>query len=396
MHRYFLLNKKMSTKILNDKVLLVTNIPNPYRIPLFNELNSQFKERNIDFKVIFASTSESYRKWQLEMSDCQFNWEKLNSRSITISSSESIIYLYNGLVKLIKQENPNIVITIGFSFSTMILWMRSWFRKTKYIIWSGAIYNSHNPDSFLRRIQRKILIRRASAFIAYGKLAKDYLVSLGAPGNKTYIAINTVDTDYFGAETALKEIKCDNNPDPKILLFVGYFIERKRIDLLLHLVKNLLLKRKDFLLKLVGDGPDLSRMKELAITMGVEDAVVFDGYKQKNELPDYFAQSDCFLFPTEHDIWGLVLVEAMAAGIPCISSIKAGATNDIIINGFNGFALDFTDTTTVAEKVNYILDNPSAAKKLGQNAAAYITEHVNIQRSAIGFMDAVSCVSDSN
>lgn len=54
-------------------------------------------------------------------------------------------------------------------------------------------------------------------------------------------------------------------------------------------------------------------------------------------------QSHCFLFQTDFDIWDLVLVEAMSAGLPCISSIHAGATHDLIKDGVTGFAMNLSE-----------------------------------------------------
>ncbi len=75
-------------------------------------------------------------------------------------------------------------------------------------------------------------------------------------------------------------------------------------------------------------------------------------------------QLHCFRLQRDTNIWGLVLVEAMSAGLPCISSIYAGATHDLIKDGVTGFAMDFSETEEVVDKVNWILENPELSKKL--------------------------------
>ena len=100
-------------------------------------------------------------------------------------------------------------------------------------------------------------------------------------------------------------------------------------------------------------------------------------------------QSHCFLLQTDLDIWGLVLVEAMSAGLPCIASIHAGATNDLIKDGVTGFAMDFSETEEVVDKVNWILENPELSKEIGQNASRFIAENVSIEKSAAGFVKAI-------
>jgi glycosyltransferase involved in cell wall biosynthesis len=107
-------------------------------------------------------------------------------------------------------------------------------------------------------------------------------------------------------------------------------------------------------------------------TLGLTDCIRFHGFRQKDELPAFFAQSTCFLFQTDFDIWGLVLNEAMSAGLPCISSTNAGATSDLVIDGENGFVADFSKHEEVIEKIEMLLNNPDKARKMGEEAARFI------------------------
>lgn len=100
-------------------------------------------------------------------------------------------------------------------------------------------------------------------------------------------------------------------------------------------------------------------------------------------------QSHCFRPHRDTNIWGLGLVEAMSAGLLCIASIHAGATNDLIKDGVTGFAMDFSETEEVVDKVNWILENPELSKEIGQNASRFIAENVSIEKSAMGFVKTI-------
>jgi glycosyltransferase involved in cell wall biosynthesis len=139
----------------------------------------------------------------------------------------------------------------------------------------------------------------------------------------------------------------------------------------------------------VGDGADRVRLEEYVTENRLVDFVKFHGFKQKADIALFLAQSDCFLFQTDFDIWGLVLVEAMSAGLPCIASIHAGATHDLIKDGVTGFAMDFSKTEEVVDKINWILENPELSKEIGQNASCFIDENVNIEKAAAGFAKAI-------
>lgn len=380
---------KMSTVVNDNKIILIINIPTPYRIPLFNELNSKLQIKGLKLKVIFGAMGYSRRKWAVDMSECKFEYEVLSSKNIRSSDPEKVSFTYLGLSRVIRKENPSVVVTAGFSIATMKLWLHSWFKRTGYIIWSGAIRRKDKSDSFVRRLQRKILIRRAVGFIAYGTRAKEYLVSLGAQRDKVEIGINTVDTEFYRGEYRRLRENLIPSDSQKHLLYVGHLCPRKNVLRVLRVINHLAKLRSDVILDIVGDGEDRTRLEKYVIDNQMTDFVKFHGFKQKADVALFLAQSDCFLFQTDFDIWGLVLVEAMSAGLPCIASIHAGATNDLIKEGVTGFAMDFSETEEVVDKVNWILENPELSKAIGQNASRFIAENVSIEKSAEGFVRAI-------
>jgi len=373
-----------------NRILLVTNIPTPYRIPLFNELKEQLERKGLGLKVVFGALGYARRKWAVDMSQCKFEYEALPSKNLCYSDSEKSSFTYSGLYRVISQENPSVIITNAFSIATTKIWLRSWFKKTDYIIWSGAIRRKDKSDSFVRRIQRKVLIRRAVGFIAYGTRAKEYLVSLGAKRDKVKIGINTVDAQFYRGECRRLRENLIPSDGQKHLLYVGHLCPRKNVLRVLKVINHLAKLRSDVILDILGDGADRVRLEEYVTENRLIDFVKFHGFKQKADVSLFLAQSDCFLFQTDFDIWGLVLVEAMSAGLPCIASIHAGATNDLIKDGVTGFAMDFSETEKVAERINGILENPELSKEIGQNASRFIAENVSIEKSAAGFVRGIT------
>jgi glycosyltransferase involved in cell wall biosynthesis len=372
------------------KIMIVTNIPNPYRIPLFNELNVQLKQKGIKLKVVFGAREHSRRKFQLDIEEFRFDYTILKPSPWNIFFTGKTLFTYSGLLKLTRQEQPDQIIIIGFSPGTIKLWLRSFRDKAPIVIWSGTIPTSKH--SFLRRMQRKSIMKRVSGYIAYGSKAKEYLVSMGADPGKVHIAINTVDTTFFSSKTSQLRQDLQEKGDKKHLTYIGYLIPRKNVSRVLEVVKLLVETRKDFILDLIGDGSDKEKLEKFVEDNGMSSFVKFHGFKQKHELPYFLARSHCFLFQTDFDIWGLVLNEAMAAGIPCISSIHAGASHDLIIEGETGFAMDFADTVRVAERLNWILDHPDKARQIGDNASKFILENASLEKSVEGFIKVIETI----
>ena len=379
------------------QVLLVTNIPTPYRIPLFNEIARQLAGQGIQLQVLFGNYGYPLRQWEIDMEACRFPYEVIGSRPIEIrGDAEKTMFSYGGLFTCLRQKAPDLVVVAGFSAATLQVWAYSYLRSVPYIIWTGSVSNPWNKHMqkraarpWLRTLQRKAFVRRASGFVAYGSRAKSYLMGLGAPPDSIHIGINTVDTRFFAEEAqrlrALNH-KCEGK---RRLVTVGYLRASKGNMKILRVIEKVARQRSDFVLDIVGDGEDRPRLESYVRRNNLSEHVRFHGFRQKEELPAFLARSCCSLFTTYYDIWGLVLVEAMAAGLPVMASVNAGATCDLIKEGYTGFAVDFADTDYAADRIRWILDHPREAEVMGENARSFIAEHVTLEASASGFVNAI-------
>lgn len=371
----------------DDLVFLVTNIPNPYRIALFNRLSKQFKEAGYRLQVIFGASTYSRRKYQLNLSELQFENHLLKSTTLHFGNNEHTYFFYQGLCRYILKNKPRVIIVGGFNLATFKIALLRFFLPVRMIIWSGSIVKSGRNDSWLRKIYRKWLVQRCCAFVVYGTLSGQYLKSLGANPSDIFTAINTVDTQFFKEETMKLRSGYEKKP-PFHFCTVGYFSKRKNGTAILKAIKKLKEQRQDFVLDIIGDGNDLDSMKDFVKQNNLQDHVHFYGYRQQHELPGFFARSVAFLFQTGFDIWGLVLNEAMAAGVVCLSSVNAGATHDLIEHGINGFSVNFDDEDQVAGYLHYLLEHPDKAEEMGRRASETIQQIAHPDLSAKGFINA--------
>ena len=364
-----------------QKVVLVTNIPNQYRIPLFNELHQQLKKSGRELHVVFGAMGYQKRKSIIDLSECDFRYEVLQEGLLQKVENKTGFLFYGGLLSVLRKLKAERVIVAGYSLATIKIWCRSFFSKTDYFIWSGSIKREGEQISFLRSFQRKLLIRRAKGFIAYGLLAKKNFEVLGAEAFKVVAVGNTVDTNFFEKETdrIRKTIPLSKK---KHITYIGYLTPRKNVQVLIHTIKELSKLRNDFVLDVIGDGESREELEELVLLNNLKENILFHGFQQKKELPNFLALSNCFLFQTNFDIWGLVLNEAMAAGIPCLSSVNAGATEDLIEEGVTGFKVNFAESKRVAEKINWILNNPSEMTELGRKGSHFIASNYSLSRCA--------------
>lgn len=167
-------------------------------------------------------------------------------------------------------------------------------------------------------------------------------------------------------------------------------MHRKGIDTLLHAVRTI--RSQDFILHVVGDGPERQKLEILSRQLNLQNRVIFWGYKQQEELPKYYAIADIFLFPTRFDIWGLVLEEAMACGLPVVASSAAGATADLVKENENGFIVRPDDTETTAKCIERLVQDKLLRETFGSRSREIIASQFTLQHSAKAFVDALEFV----
>ncbi len=367
------------------RVLLITNIPTPYRILLYDAINEKLKSRGIEFLVVFGGLGYSRRKWQIDMAEYKFPYKVLRGFPLSFLNIEKVTFPYLGLRKILIQNSPCVVVISGFSPATMQVCWQAWRGRLKYIIWASA---TSSQGSFWRKWQRKILVRQAKGCISYGSMARKYFISLGVPPEKARIALSTPDTKFFREQTELCQSKLSKT-DKEVcrILSVGELSFGKGIDRLFHILAPL--KEEKFILDIVGSGAEQENLEKLAEKLEITAQIHFHGYKQKENLPPFFSQANVFLFPTRADKWGMVLPEAMAAGLACVASDQAGAAEDMIEEGVNGFVRDFEKTKDVTNLVRRLIQDKPFAQKIGKNAASFISNNVSIEASASQFVKAI-------
>jgi glycosyltransferase involved in cell wall biosynthesis len=129
----------------------------------------------------------------------------------------------------------------------------------------------------------------------------------------------------------------------------------------------------------VGEGPDEQALRTLAAELGIADRVKFAGY-QPDTRPFYDCM-DVFVHVPSSEAFGLVLVEAMFAGLPVVAS-RVGGIPDIVVDGATGFLVDRYDPVQTAEAVGKLLDQPDLRARFGRAACARAEENYSQERYA--------------
>lgn len=337
---------------MKTKVVLITNIISPYRIPVWNYIN---QKKEFEFKIFFMKETEYNREWQIPLGEINFKYEVLPGLHLLIKRLNLEIHCNFNIFFKLKKENPDIIILDGYDAPTIwIALLYGKLHRKKMISWIGSTLLYSRKMKGIIGLLKRLFVKGSNTFVAYGKLAKEYLLFLDAQESKIFVGCNVGDVKFFKGkvksfrekEGFLKERK----RYPKILfLFVGRFVKRKGILETLNVLKGI--KGKKWGLIMVGDGPFFPEIIDFSKKNNLSKRVWLVGFKQKEELIKYYALADIFLFPSLREPYGIVLSEALASGLFVLSSRYAGATYDLVKEGENGYVVDPKDINDFKAKI---------------------------------------------
>lgn len=354
------------------KICLITNIPVPYRIPIFENID---KILGNNFLVIYCAKTESNRKWELD----NFNFNYLFLKSNSKAKKDGFNYVHNNLeiFKHLIKFNPDIVITTGFNPTHLYAWLYSKLFFKKHIPMTDGWLYSEKDLSKLHIILRKLIFKTSNAYIGASKNSVELFKSYGINGQKVFQSHLCIDNEKF------KNLNSFSNRKYHVM-FSGQFTDRKIPFFFCEIVEKLSLRIKNFKVLILGSGP-----LEIEILNRLDKSKIdydYPGFVSQEKLPDFYANSKLFLFTTKLDAWGVVANESMASGTPIISTPYAGIINDLLIDSKNGYILDI-DVEKWSQKVETILRNTDLWNELSLNAINKVQEF-NFKDASNGIIEA--------
>jgi glycosyltransferase involved in cell wall biosynthesis len=289
---------------------------------------------------------------------------------------------------------PEVVFVPGWSSRAAFLAL-DWCRR--HAVPAVAMSESTSIDAtrtpWKEAIKKSFLSLFAAALVG-GKRQSDYMARLGVPTENIFRGYAVVDNDYFSAHTAalLKKHPRGEGPDSGFLS-CSRFVAKKNLPRLLQ-AYALYLSRAGaaptWPLTLLGDGPPWGLVESQVARLGLTLHVRLPGFRQYPELPYYYARARAFILASTVDQWGLVVNEAMAAGLPVLVSNRCGCVPDLVHEGENGFSFDPYDVEELAGLMAKVSAPDFPAATFGEKSRAIIAGY-GPQKFAAGFKAAAEC-----
>ncbi len=313
-----------------------------------------------EFSVIVMAQQEENRQWEIE--SASFPVHVLPGFHIRPWGADVSLHLNYGVISLLRRLDPDVVMNAGFALANIAAFSYCKRYRKPFIHWAHLSLQDGAQTSFIRRRIRRWLIGRSDGAIGESSHARDAFIHYGAAPDRVLTA--TMPLDVTGLHRRVQEFRqtaehrmWQDRLSKPVLLSIGQITQRKGYQELFAIYERLIAMHPETSLLIVGDGPDRSRFETLAKQKKWQH-VHFMGFVQANDLHRYFAISDAFIFHTLYDPFGLVLSEAMAAGMPVISSIHAIATHDLVDDGITGFRIDPRQAESSAQTVGRLFNLP--------------------------------------
>ncbi len=229
-----------------------------------------------------------------------------------------------------------------------------------------------------REALKRLIVRQFDAALVAGAPQAAYAQTLGIPAPMVFTPLDTVDNGFFARGAAAE------TPQPAFLT-VTRLLGVKNVDTLLRAHATYRARGGTWPLVVVGDGPLRAALARLA-----GPGVTFAGFQQIADLPGFYGRAAAFVLPSIKDTWGLVVNEAMAAGLPVLVSTGAGCAPDLVAEGQNGFTFGPQDEARLADLLAQIEAMPEAERAQMGAASRAIVERFRPEDFARGLLDAIA------
>jgi len=174
---------------------------------------------------------------------------------------------------------------------------------------------------------------KCELIIAPTPTIKTYIIENYHPRAAVQVIPTPVNLDNYCDDSKTTQLRTNNQLDGKqVLLYIGRLAKEKNLDFLLNAFSLMQSKIPDTVLMLVGGGPDRDRLESLVEKFDISSKVIFTGFVDHSLIGCYASLADVFVFPSDSETQGLVLLEAMAAGVPAVA-VKAPGCEDVLSDG---------------------------------------------------------------
>lgn len=350
---------------------IVTEIPTPYRAPLYDLLASRGA---VTPHVLYLVERELSRT-TLAVACAGHRHEHLRGGGLALRTRQGPFTWKwtRGLAARLEALHPDAVLVSGWAHPAMHVasrWASAHGVPTLVTSESHPRVHRFRLRTWLRDRVARPLVSRASAWLPVSSRAQALLERLGADSARCFVVPNAPDTARFaaaGADVARRSaVKAELGAgDEPVTLFVGRLIPAKGLDVLIAAAARL---KSAPWLWIAGGGPEAGRLAARARSLGLQRRVRFLGEQPYVRVVELCAAADVIALPSRHEPYGVALHEGMAARCAALASDVVGAARDLVEDGVSGHVVPAGDVAALCVAWEDLLFDRARLDEMGQAA----------------------------
>ena len=283
------------------------------------------------------------------------------------------LQITKAVIEFVIKNKINVLCLLGYSkreIQQIAIGLRLIKPKLSLILFSESKKDDFPRYWWKEKYKTKLLKCYNTALVA-GNIHKDYLMELGMNSDAIFLGYDVVENHTFNPNQIKKLPKPIND---NYFFTVNRFIPRKNILLIVSAYAAYKQKMGSLAWDLVlcGDGELRPQIEQKIAELNLQDVVHLPGFLQQKQLLPYFAHASCFIHGSITEQWGLVVNEAMAAGLPVLVSKTCGCFEELVIEGFNGFGFNPHNIEQLTELMIDISQDNFNLEQLRNNALKHI------------------------
>jgi glycosyltransferase involved in cell wall biosynthesis len=345
------------------KVIILHNDFRVYWKGRLTYLKKFFNDKNVDFYAI-----ELFGKGSPYLFDRYDNTEKWWTCLFPEESFHdvSVNDLKKALFSKLDEINPDIVITgsiVFFSGALGIRWAKH--NKKKFIMFDDAKPSQVKRNFFVQWVKNLITKQIDGLWLPSKEYDQEY-ANLNESKMLFFHGYNCIDNQLF-------KFKNKKEMNYMVIICVARLVPIKNLNNLLKAWKLVEAKRTNYKLVIIGDGPEFDNLNKLKLNLGLE-TVVFLGAIPNTDIPTYFFNANAFILPSLSESWGLVVNEALAAGLPVLLSDRINASISLLKEGINGYGFNPLSISNMTDKIlEYINLDIETKREMSVNSLSIIS-----------------------
>lgn len=372
--------------IASHRVAVVTGLPAPYREPVFEELS---RRTCVALRVFYAARGHDDVAWEAAKSS-PFEYDRAFLPNLTprrLRRLPLLGYANLGLARQLDEFQPDYLIVYGYN--QLVHWLAfHWARAhgVPFALRSDSNVYLDQNGALQSRIRRRLLrgvVARAAAVLTVGTANELYWRRYGASDHQIFRAPYAIDNDRVARLVGDASLRDDARVR---LLYAGRLIERKGVDVLLGAFEEIC-EACNLSLTIVGDGPERRRLASMQ-SPRARARTRWLGKLSNEAAVQAMGNADLFILPSRYEPWGLVVNEAMAAGLPVIAHRHCGAAIDLIEHGRTGWIVEEISADGLRDTLALAADHRDELAEMGQSAREHI-QAWSIANTVDGMMRAI-------